>query len=250
MEATVTGLDIAAAAAAAVAGAGATIGIHGSTTARSCLWGRVTWRGPVDSRQVALTFDDGPTAGATEPILDLLKSLAVPAAFFVIGRNVDVSPGIVRRAFDDGHLIGNHSYDHSHSGFLHGTRYWDEQLKRTTAAVAGVTGNRPRFFRPPIGVRTWRTMRAVSRGKYILVNWSKRGYDGLAAATADSIQSRLLGRLEGGDIVLLHDGVEPGGRRNPAATVAALPGIVASARDRGLEWVRLDRLLGVDGYTL
>jgi peptidoglycan/xylan/chitin deacetylase (PgdA/CDA1 family) len=245
----VTGIGIAVALAVPVIGTGVAAAIHGSTTARSCLWGPVQWRGPAGSKQIALTFDDGPTPGATEPILDVLKSLGVPAAFFVIGRNVDSAPGIVRRAFDDGHLIGNHSYDHSHSGFLHGTRYWNDQLERTTAAVARVTGSRPRFFRPPIGVRTWRTMRAVSRGGNILVNWSKRGYDGLASATADSICERLVGRLETGDIVLLHDGVEPGGRRNPAATVAALTGIIASARDRGLQWVRLDRLLGVDGYS-
>jgi peptidoglycan/xylan/chitin deacetylase (PgdA/CDA1 family) len=233
---------------AAIAAAGAGLVIHGSTSARSSLWGPVHWRGPTNTGKIAVTFDDGPTPGATDDVLDVLKSLGVPATFFVIGRNAAASPGLLRRIDAEGHLIGNHSYDHSHYGFFRGRRYWEDQLERTSATVAGVIGKRPRLFRPPIGVRTWRVTRAVRRGGYSLVNWSRRGYDGVPT-TAERVRERLVGRTVAGDIVLLHDGTEPGGERNPAATVEALPAIVASARDRGLSWVRLDELIGVEPYA-
>jgi peptidoglycan/xylan/chitin deacetylase (PgdA/CDA1 family) len=233
---------------AGVAAAGLGVIIHGSTSARSSLWGPVRWRGPTDTGKIAVTFDDGPTPGSTGDVLDVLKSLGVPATFFVIGRNAAASPGLLKRIDAEGHLIGNHSYDHSHYGFLRGRRYWDDQLQRTSAAIDGVIGKRPRLFRPPIGVRTWRVMRAVRRGGYVVVNWSCRGYDGLPT-TADRVRERLVDRTVAGDIVLLHDGTEPGGERNPAATLEALPAIIASARDRGLTWVRLDELIGIDGYS-
>jgi peptidoglycan/xylan/chitin deacetylase (PgdA/CDA1 family) len=87
---------------------------YGTFVPRGQLWGPVVWKGSSDGPgRVALTFDDGPTAGATDRVLDLLAELNVKAAFFLIGRNVEREPDLARRIVADGHLVGNHTYDHS-----------------------------------------------------------------------------------------------------------------------------------------
>src|SRR5437016_2530000 len=75
------------------------------------LWGKVISRGTKDGPpRIALTFDDGPTPGGTDRILDLLAELKAPATFFVIGQNVEGYPDLLRRIDAEGHLIGNHTF--------------------------------------------------------------------------------------------------------------------------------------------
>src|SRR5438552_3460310 len=81
------------------------------------LWGEVISRGTIQGPpRVALTFDDGPTPGGTDRILDLLAELKAPSTFFVIGQNVERHPDLLRRIDAEGHLIGNHTFDHHHWG--------------------------------------------------------------------------------------------------------------------------------------
>jgi peptidoglycan/xylan/chitin deacetylase (PgdA/CDA1 family) len=218
--------------------------LRASTHSRARLWGPVCWRGPADThrKNVAITFDDGPTHGMTEPVLDALEKLKVKATFFAIGRHAVAHPQLLRKVHDAGHLIANHTFDHSHYGYLRGVAYWREQIEKTNAAIEVVTGYRPTFFRSPMGVRTFRTTSAVREEKMTFVTWSRRALDGLPT-TADQICHRLLPCASAGDIFLLHDGVEAGAKRSPAATVEAIPRIVEGVRQRGLEPVRLDELL-------
>jgi peptidoglycan/xylan/chitin deacetylase (PgdA/CDA1 family) len=210
---------------------------------RSTLFGSVRWRGGDTARKrIALTFDDGPTPGATDRVLDLLAELNVPAAFFVIGLNAQRSPELVARMHEQGHLIGNHSFDHSHVGYLRSGKYWDRQLADTDRAVREIIGRKPTLFRPPIGIRTPRLMMALRRSRHILVTWSRRGLDGVHRSP-EYIRERLVNRTRPGDILVLHDGVPPGRDRDSAATLAAIPMVVRGLRERGFEFVRLDDLL-------
>ena len=85
-----------------------------ATTAPACrFWGPVLSRGPAGSRRVAITFDDGPTPGTTDVILEALRHAGVTASFFVIGTNVRKHPDLLRRVYAQGHLIANHSLSHS-----------------------------------------------------------------------------------------------------------------------------------------
>src|SRR6185437_4519199 len=91
-----------------------TVASYATFVPKSGIWGPVVWRGTSeDPPRVALTFDDGPTAGSTDRILDLLGEMNVKAGFFVIGRNVEGEPELLRRIDAEGHLVGNHTYDHS-----------------------------------------------------------------------------------------------------------------------------------------
>src|SRR6266566_6127368 len=85
---------------------------YGTYEPNSPLFGRVIGRGSRRGRVAYLTFDDGPNAGATEPILATLAAHQVPAAFFLVGEHVRRFPAVARRVADLGHVVGNHTLRH------------------------------------------------------------------------------------------------------------------------------------------
>jgi peptidoglycan/xylan/chitin deacetylase (PgdA/CDA1 family) len=214
----------------------------------SGIWGPIVSRGATSGRpRVALTFDDGPLPGATDRILDALAELDVKASFFVIGREADRNPRLVSRIHESGHIVGNHSFDHVGLGFLHGQRFWHEQIDRTDRVIERAIGTRPVLFRPPLGAKTWMMARAART--HTVVTWSRRGMDGVAT-NPQRILDRIVPRARAGDIIALHDGISPQSRRDPTTTVEAIRPVVEGLRARGLEPVRLDELTGVRPYIL
>jgi peptidoglycan/xylan/chitin deacetylase (PgdA/CDA1 family) len=232
---------------AACAAAVGTVLAHGTFAPRSSFWGPVISRAPDhDSRNVALTFDDGPTEGATDRILDVLGELDVRAAFFVIGRNAQRHPRLVERMHAEGHVVGNHTHDHSHYGLFRRDGYWKRQVEQTDEQVRQILGVRPALFRPPMGIKTSHIMKAAKAAGHKVVTWTRRAFDGVGTSS-----SRIVTRLacsEPGEILMLHDGVEPNARRDPAPTVAAVRPLMARLRERGLEPRRLDEMLGMNAY--
>jgi peptidoglycan/xylan/chitin deacetylase (PgdA/CDA1 family) len=215
----------------------------------SRLWGNVISRGTTEGPpRVALTFDDGPTPGGTDRVLDILLELKVSATFFVIGLNVQRWPDLLRRIDAEGHEIGNHTFDHSHWGVFRHARWWADQIRRTDDTIEKIIGRRPAMFRPPVGHKTPYTMMAARWKGHALVTWNVRSFDGLASATPQKILDRLLPRCRAGDIVILHDGVEPNRRRAPSVTVEAVKPLILGLRERGLEPVRVDELTGLAAY--
>lgn len=208
----------------------------------SGFWGSVVARGPAGSRSVSLTFDDGPHPEGSRRVLDTLAELKVRAAFFVVGRNVERHPDLVRRMIAEGHLVGNHSFDHRGWSVLCGPGHWRDQIDRTDDAIERVAGFRPTLFRPPLGMKTPFSTRAAAR-RHTTVTWSRRALDGVAT-TPDRILERLVPRARPGEILLLHDGVSPQSRRDPSATVDALAPLIRGLRERGFDPVRLDDLIG------
>jgi peptidoglycan/xylan/chitin deacetylase (PgdA/CDA1 family) len=212
------------------------------------LWGPIYRHGDRASNRYALTFDDGPTAHATERVLDALGEAGVKAAFFVIGRNVERWPDLVARMDREGHLVGNHSYDHSRYAACRHRRYWDAQMRRTDAAIHAVLGKRPAMFRPPLGVKTRYINGAAMRTGHAVITWTRRARDGVRSITSETILSRIVGPTVGGDVLLLHDGAEPGRTRDASATVACIAPLVRQLRDKGLESAPLDELLQLPAY--
>ena len=215
---------------------------------RRAWFGEVYERGHIGRGQIALTFDDGPLPGATDTLLDTLQSLNAPATFFVIGRFAKRWPDLIRRIDAEGHLIGNHTYDHSRLSILRGPWYWQRQIADTNAAIFDIIGKRPLMFRPPFGTRTPINMPQVRRANQACVMWTRRAKDGVAATT-DQILNRLLPDAVDGDVMLLHDGREPASRRDPTHTLRAIEPLVHSLRERGLTPGRLDEMLGIRAYA-
>lgn len=213
------------------------------------MWGPVHPRGSAEGPpRYAITFDDGPTRGSTEAILDTLGELGVPATFFVIGSNVLKCPELIARMHAQGHIVGNHTLNHSHFSMFRGRRYWDRELGETDQIIQKIIGVRPAMFRPPMGMKTPWVMNSARRHGQAVITWSRRAVDGVET-TSDRILHRLVTRTMVGDILLLHDGVEPNMRRDPKHTVAAIKPLILRLRDRGLEPAPLDDFLGLPAYA-
>jgi peptidoglycan/xylan/chitin deacetylase (PgdA/CDA1 family) len=216
----------------------------------SGLFGRVHWRGDASdgARRYALTFDDGPTDPSTSAILDTLGELGARATFFVVGLNVRRHPRLVERMHAEGHLVANHSFTHPHFGMMRGPWYWRRQIAQTDAAIGQIIGRRPAMFRPPMGVKSWFICGAARRLGHEVVTWSRRGFDGVSNDPR-AILERLVTRTSCGDVLLLHDGVEPNVRRDPSVSVAVVRPLICQLRNRGLEPAPLDELLHLPAYA-
>ena len=161
-----------------------------------------------------LTFDDGPS-GYTEGLLDVLARHAVSAMFFVLGERVAEGAATVRRAFEAGHAIGNHSWDHPRLTELDEGEVHD-QLARTSDAIAAVIGHRPDLFRPPFGDTDAGVERVAADLGMRQVLWDVEPED-WARPGRDVVLERIR-QAAPGQIVLLHDG--PGD--SSADTVSAV----------------------------
>jgi peptidoglycan/xylan/chitin deacetylase (PgdA/CDA1 family) len=208
---------------------------------RCQFWAPVVRSLPV-REEVALTFDDGPHPEFTAGVLDVLAREKVRATFFVIGRFAKEYPSLVRRMADEGHAVGNHSYDHEHFGVNKNRAYWEGQIRETQKVVLGITGEAPVLFRPPMGFKTWNIAGAAKAARLPVIGWSVRGFD-TQAIGAQELTRRVVKKTTGHDIVLLHDGVDPhrkGGKDiSQKQTVEALPGVIAGIREKGLKIVPL-----------
>jgi peptidoglycan/xylan/chitin deacetylase (PgdA/CDA1 family) len=208
-------------------------------------FGPAILRGPADGNRIALTFDDGPCAGYTEQILDILRRHQVKATFFVCGQNVERSPEILRRIQAEGHAIGNHSYSHRLPLFR-SRAFFAREIDLTQEAIEKVTGKRPKFFRPPFGAR-WLGLQSVLKARGLsLVNWSDTGYDW--KLDAEGIVRETLKTLGPGSIILLHDGRTtcPPEEVDRSPTVKALPAILEGASKAGFTFVSLEELLAAE----
>lgn len=229
-------------AALAIVGAGAVTGVAAFTPRNPAL-GRAVWRGPADLPRAALTFDDGP-GPSTPDVLDALAAEGVRATFFVLGRQVERHPEVVRRMVAEGHQLANHGYDHGILIFR-GARHVRDQLVRTQRAVEAAVGADAltRVFRAPHGFRGPATALGSRRAGYRMAAWTTGVFDS-AEPGAAAIARRASQALAPGTILLLHDadGWAPGRPRQQTAD--ALPDICRSARARDLELVTLDELVG------
>lgn len=194
--------------------------------------------------KAALTFDDGPDPVFTPRVLDVLKERRVPASFFVVGANVERWPELVQRAFDEGHIIGNHSFTHPNVEEVGDGRLGME-LEGTSRLLESVIGRRPRLYRPPsladIEPRTAVAAGAFARAGalgYLIVDADVDPQD-FRRPTLEEVAAHTLAEVHEGGVILLHDG---GGDRH--ATVAALPRIIDGLRARGIEMVSLAELIG------
>ena len=156
-------------------------------------------------RYVALTFDDGPHPVYTPEILDILAEYGAKATFFVVGSNVQDYPELVKRAYDEGHEIGNHTFDHPDMTKLT-TAKQIEQAEKTADTVENVTGVRPVLFRSPGGFYTEELVAELEKRSMIPVLWSwRQDTKDWQLPSADSIVKNVVKNLQDGDIILMHD---------------------------------------------
>lgn len=187
---------------AAIAGAATWAGFQ-------CYWptsqvcGR-TFIGRPRSRDIALTYDDGPNDPWTLRLLDVLDRHAVKATFFLLGKFVAEKPGIARELVARGHELGIHTWDHPNLIFASPSEV-RSQLERTQSIIFDTAGYRCALMRPPFGARTPITLRTIRHLGLTPVMWNVTCYD-WKPTTPERIMARVERQRRGGDVILLHDG--------------------------------------------
>ncbi len=189
-------------------------------------------RGDVRRPRIALTFDDGPHPALTLRLLNILRRAHVRATFFVVGRQVERSPALVRLEVAEGHEIGNHTYDHVSLTRIPPALVAYE-LDACNAAIEKATGAPARFFRPPGGDYDGAILRDAAARGYITTLWTDDPGDFMKPG-ADVILKRSLDRLEPGAIILMHDGIPE--------TLQILPAFINEARRRGYQFVTMSQM--------
>jgi peptidoglycan/xylan/chitin deacetylase (PgdA/CDA1 family) len=198
--------------------------------------GEAVGSGGSGGKEIALSFDDGPSP-YTSQVLDILDRHGAKATFFVVGRNAQANPKLVRRAVEAGHEIGNHTWSHASLPALKKAVRHTE-VEGANDAVRAATGHRPLLFRPPYGAMRPGTNREIRQLGMLPVVWSVDPRDYQPHVTAKALIARIRAGLRPGSIILLHDG---GGDRSK--TVAALPAILDEVARKGYRAVTVTQLL-------
>ncbi|HEY0381388.1 MAG TPA: polysaccharide deacetylase family protein [Candidatus Elarobacter sp.] len=197
-----------------------------------------------DGHVVALTYDDGPTRGVTDRVLDVLEREHVQATFFVVGRAARREPALLRRMRAGGDQIENHSDSHAHLNAIFTAHALDAEIENAGDAIVAATGARAHWLRPPFGARNAAVLDAARRHGLRVALWSAMLDETSPGAAPAALAEKLLRHVGDGAIVVLHDGDAGRGDAGARAYEAALtPRVIAGLRARGYRFVTLDGLL-------
>ncbi len=194
---------------------------------------------PADGEQnVYLTFDDGPDDKNTPAILDILKNENVPATFYVLGEMVEKNPDVLKRIFDEGHAIGNHSYNHVYKEVYASPWAYMEQFIKTDEIIMAYVGVRPLITRAPGGTagafdaNYWEMIKSMG---YVEHDWNIATQDSTSQRPNASTQINNILRQLGQNpprnvILLMHSNADK------EETVKALPEIIKLFKDWGYQF--------------
>ena len=184
----------------------------------------------METKKIAITFDDGPNPEYTEVLLEGLQERNVHATFFLLGAEIEKYPEIVQKIEAGGHLIGVHAYEHVNLSNLTDAAAM-EQVDKTNEAIYQVTGKRSEYIRPPYGC--WKCNLDYET-KMIEVLWDVDPLD-WKTDNADAVVERVVTKCQENDIILLHDAYD--------SSVKAALWIIDILQEQGYEFVTVDELI-------
>lgn len=155
------------------------------------------WKIPTHKKEIFITFDDGPTPGITEKVLDLLQKYQAHATFFCLGKNVAKAPDLFNRIKEEGHAIGNHTYNH-----INGWKVRSEEYFREIKLTEEIFGTQ--LFRPPYGRMRPKQIKAISKDYHIIM-WSHLSLDYDKNYSKEECLALSTKDLESGSILVFHD---------------------------------------------
>lgn len=189
-------------------------------------------------KNCAITFDDGPNALYTTEILDLLAKYHAKATFFVVGKQADKLPNIVKREVKEGHEIAVHTYTHNYNKNITEDVLKDE-LIHTSNVINRLTGIKPTLFRPVGGFFNDIIINTAINNDYRVIMWSwHQDTKDWSKPGIDTITSHVILNARPGDIILLHDS---GGDRSQ--TVKALENILKFFNKNGYKCITISEML-------
>ncbi len=192
---------------------------------------RSVYHGNETTRNITLTFDDGPDPRYTPQLLALLKKYEAKAVFFVIGEKAKAHPDLIRQILDEGHRIGNHTYHHVNSWFVPPWRL-KKEIMATNQVIEAITGEPVRYFRSPWGRLTMWTHHFTKQLGMVTVLYSHVAKDWRRNQRPEDLYARVAGSIGGGAIVLLHDG--GGAEGAPDNTLKAMETLLPHLKKIGL----------------
>lgn len=194
----------------------------------------------VEKKYIALTFDDGPNTTTTNEVLDILEEYGIKASFFLIGNNINNSSSeVVKRAYDMGCDIGNHSKAHLYMDKLSVDEIVDE-IEFVNEKIVEITGEEPKFFRPPyiaVNDTMYDNIDLTFIAGFGCNDWEER-------VTAERRAKSVIKQAKDGGIILLHDS------QGNSKTVEALRTIIPELQAQGYEFVTLSRLFEIKGVKI
>jgi peptidoglycan/xylan/chitin deacetylase (PgdA/CDA1 family) len=183
-----------------------------------------------ERKRIALTFDDGPHPEYTVQLLDGLKERGVQATFFVTGEHASLHPDIIQRMHEEGHLIGNHTYNHVKLQNDNRLEY-KKELLMTNAVLQEITGEEVLYVRPPYGI--WDRSFEKELNMFPVL-WTIDPTDWYCL-NADTVTRRVVKKAKENAIILLHDYYQ--------TSIEAALRIVDELQKEGYEFVTVDQVL-------
>lgn len=202
--------------------------------------GKIVYRVPTTLKVAALTYDDGPHPKYTPQLLDILDKYKVKATFFMIGKEMEAHPEIVKEVMKRGHVIANHTYTHPHNIEADTSKQIESELMKCEAVIERLTGERPHLFRPPRGLVDGTVFSVAERMGYRTILWTVCA-DNKGAPTPELMAKRVFKHIRPGAIVLAHDGTFSSRWKDVAAT----PLIIEGLRKQGYRFVTVPELLEI-----
>jgi peptidoglycan-N-acetylglucosamine deacetylase len=193
------------------------------------------------TKQLALTYDDGPNDPNTLRLLEGLAKHNVRATFFLIGRYVQQRPDIVREVVKAGHVIGNHTFTHPLLTFKTAAEVRKE-LSDCRSAIQDAVGEHTNLFRPPFGGRRPAVLHVARDLGLEPIMWNVTGYDWNAPPAA-VIEKKVSSQMRGGDVILLHDGGHKQMGADRSQTVLATDHLITRYKSEGYDFLTIQQML-------
>jgi len=180
-------------------------------------------------KKYLLTYDDGPSIKWTPEIIDILHKRDIRAMFFVVGKEAEKYPEVIRSMNEAEMEICVHSYSHKPLPFLF-TESIRQEIKRTTDIIKRITGKSPRYFRPPWGLYNKEVVDIAAENGLTMILWSLSSRD-WKERNSGKIRNNVVENISGSEILLFHDGCKRGTSRK--STVESLPVIIDELKEMG-----------------
>lgn len=184
----------------------------------------------LEEKKIAITFDDGPNLTYTPGLLQGLRDRNVKATFFVLGKNAEAHPELIQEMKRDGHLIGNHTYNHIQLNDSN-REVFKEELKQCSEAIKNITGEETLYVRPPYG--SWEKEFEKELNMFpVLWDIDPRDW---CSNDAGKVVETVLSQAEENAIILLHDQYD--------SSIQAAFAIIDKLKEEGYQFVTVDEIL-------
>lgn len=222
-------------------------GVYSAFNPKSQLMGKTYWHKKTHQKIIALTFDDGPNEPYTSQVLEILDKYGIKATFFEVGKNVERESEVTKKLFNDGQIIGNHSYSHPEDLSLMDDKALAKQVDKTNSIIDSAIGRTPKLFRPPYGIKSPFLLDYIKDKNMMVIEWSDmtKDYNNLPP---NEITKYIFKKAKPGGIIVLHDGDTTKQEADRSRTVEALPTIIEKLKSQGYYFVTIPELLNIQVY--